>query len=1291
MKANREPGKRYVSLFIVFALLTVFLPTDVFTLVFAAEKTLTTSVDNSSNSFTPGFYVGTNDNLTYNGSETLTFKGGLQAAGIGGKGVNTTSNTVSADSFIGDVVFGEVGQVGNFKITATGGEWAAGIGDGDTNESNTGINPQRTITINSGIVIGYADKAAGIGTQDALTNTNMVLDFKNSMEGSFAVGASSLARGVGAGTDASMVAGNLKVAGYVMGLATGTNYPISENSTTQAAAIDSNWTIYSFTLTEGVGEGSRIYVTKEGSDLPVYDYTIPSGYTKLAISLRINEKYNVLFGNQGYKFIQTTTENGGEFVNETISPSDLGFATTINLGKNMSLDTDSGLLSQGGSAGTAITPIKLKANDGYQLLATWDVGSGLIYTRNTATTATITGTIQNSNVIATVLDAIIVESGIQTSNGSSSYTISGDGVVIDPNLTIDYSDTISEASVLIRNAVTGDALTYTTVHGITGTYNSTTGVLTLSGNATAEQYQEALRSVKFSTSSSSTVDRTIDFVLGSGLYFNDHFYEYVLGTLTWQAAKSAAESRTLFGRQGYLVTITSQEENDFVSNKTLGLGWIGARDINRNLTNGVFLSGGLSDGDWRWVTGPEGLMDNGKGLKFYNGYVNYSPSSVENQFSNWSNGEPNNSPSEWVVHIFAKNQSTNSGKWNDFYPTNSSVQGYIVEYGGMPNDVTTNIQASKIVEVSDTRMYTVTFTDYNDEVLNTQSILHGNDAIAPTVPNREGYTFKNWNSDFTNVTSDLTVKAMYDVNQYTITFNSDGGSTIESITQNYNTEITPPSNPTKTGYTFTGWNPSLPTQMPLDGGTYTAQWTINEYSITFDSQGGSPVESIIQNFNTTLTPPTPPTKIGYTFIDWDPIMPSTMPAVNTTLRAQWMISDYTITFDSQGGSSIEPIIQIYATTVIPPTDPTRIGYTFSGWSPVFQNKMPAEDITLTAQWTIDTYTVTFVDVDDIEIETQTIDHGSNATAPIAPTIQGYTFTGWDVDFDNVTEDLVVKAEYEINTYTVTFNDYDSSKIKDVIVEHGKDAIAPASPTRDGHTFNGWNATFTNVTSDLTITATYLSKVVEADTKEFANLVVDGLNDLDKLGITLSDIDKEKDVKVLVVFELLNVDAVPKTDQELIDAYLKTNANGEAPMSFFLDISMFKKIGDISSKITELDSPLTISFEVPFAFRDIKFELLRVHNGNVESLVYEYDKDTFILTFKTDKFSTYVLAEVAVESEEDPVIEEPDVPKEEDKETEKEQALVPDTSDRNNSRYAWSLLYLGAFFVLITTKKKYLQK
>ena len=704
------------------------------------------SVDNSSFDFVPGVHVGTNDTLIYNGTETLTFRGGLQAAGIGGKGVGNGSNTVSADSFIGNVVFGKEGQVGGFKITAYGGKWAAGIGDGDTAESNTGLNPSRSITINSGIVIGYAGEAAGIGTQDQLTNTDMILDFKNEKEGSFAVGASSSARGIGAGTGASMKPDNLKVAGYVMGLATGANFPISENSTSEEAAIDQKWTIYSFDLEEGVGAESRIYVTKEGSDLPVYDYTIPAGYTKLALSLKVKEKYTILFGNQGYKTIQTITDNGGKFVNEKISPSSLGFATTVNLGSSMSLDTESGTLSQGGSAGATITPIKIKADNGYQLPVNWSIGNGLTYTRNTATTATIIGNIQNTNVIVTVPDATIVESGIQTSIGNSNYTINGDGVSIDPDLTIeDYSQDISGASVLIRNLKAGDKLNYTPINGISGTYNSNTGVLTLTGTTTSEKYQEALRSVTFSTTSSTADDRTIDFVLGSGLYFNDHFYEYVPGILTWGAAKDAAESTSLFGRQGYLVTITSQDENDFVSNKTQGLGWIGARDINRDLVNGAYLTGGLSNGDWRWVTGPEGLMDSGKGLKFYNGYVNNSPSIVSGQYNNWASGEPNNAPSEWVVHIYRKDSSTNSGKWNDFSPTNNSVQGYIVEYGGMPNDATINIQASKTIKLS-IPAYSINYY-LNGGTVSTANPLSytSNDTDFTLInPTRSGHLFVGW-------------------------------------------------------------------------------------------------------------------------------------------------------------------------------------------------------------------------------------------------------------------------------------------------------------------------------------------------------------------------------------------------------------------------------------------------------------------------------------------------------------------------------------------------------------------
>lgn len=594
----------------------------------------------------------------------------------------------------------------------------------------------------------------------------MILDFKNEKEGSFAVGASSSARGIGAGTGASMKPGNLKVAGYVMGLATGANFPISENSTNQAAAIDSNWTIYSFTLTGGVGAGSRIYVTKEGSDLPVYDYTIPAGYTKLALSLKVNEKYTILFGNQGYKTIQTITDNRGIFVNETISPSSLGFATTVNLGNNMSLDTESGTLSQGGSSGATITPIKIKADNGYQLPISWGVGNGLIYTRNTASTATITGTIQSANVIVTIPDATIVESGIQKSPWISNYTINGDGVSIDPNLTIDYSQDISGASVLIRNLNSGDTLNYTPIiKEISGTYNSKTGILTLTGTTTSENYQEALRSVEFSTTSDNRDSRIIDFVLGSGLYFagTERFYEYVTteSYISWDIAKTTAELREFFGRQGYLVTLTSAEENEFVRNKTLGIGWIGARDINRNLDTGEYGTVGLSNGDWRWVTGPEGLMDNGNGLKFYSGYIDNSPLSVEGQYNNWASGEPNNYSDssisgEWVAHIYGTGDN-NHGKWNDFHPTNL-VQGYIVEYGGMPNDATINIQASKTIKLS-IPAYTINY-NLNGGIVTTDNPLSytSNDAnFTLNNPTRSGHLFVGWSGTGLTDNNNLTV------------------------------------------------------------------------------------------------------------------------------------------------------------------------------------------------------------------------------------------------------------------------------------------------------------------------------------------------------------------------------------------------------------------------------------------------------------------------------------------------------------------------------------------------------
>jgi len=119
-----------------------------------------------------------------------------------------------------------------------------------------------------------------------------------------------------------------------------------------------------------------------------------------------------------------------------------------------------------------------------------------------------------------------------------------------------------------------------------------------------------------------------------------------------------------------------------------------------------------------------------------------------------------------------------------------------------------------------------------------------------------------------------------------------------------------------------------------------------------------------------------------------------------------------------------------------------------------------------------TYTVTFEDYDGSLIERETVAYGCSATAPADPTREGYTFIGWDVGFDNITADVTVTAQYEVNYYTVTFNDYDGSLIETETVAHGCSATAPADPIREGYTFIGWDVGFDNITSDVTVIAQY---------------------------------------------------------------------------------------------------------------------------------------------------------------------------------------------------------------------------
>ena len=147
------------------------------------------------------------------------------------------------------------------------------------------------------------------------------------------------------------------------------------------------------------------------------------------------------------------------------------------------------------------------------------------------------------------------------------------------------------------------------------------------------------------------------------------------------------------------------------------------------------------------------------------------------------------------------------------------------------------------------------------------------------------------------------ITATWTANEYTITFDTNGGSAVSSITQDYNSVVTKPANPTRTGYTFAGWTPSVPANMPAENITLTANWTINQYTITFDTDGGSAVDAITQNYNTTVTAPSNPTKEGYTFNGWDTTIPTTMPAENKTITAKWTAIEYTITYVLDDGTN----------------------------------------------------------------------------------------------------------------------------------------------------------------------------------------------------------------------------------------------------------------------------------------------------------------------------------------------------------------------------------------------------
>lgn len=271
--------------------------------------------------------------------------------------------------------------------------------------------------------------------------------------------------------------------------------------------------------------------------------------------------------------------------------------------------------------------------------------------------------------------------------------------------------------------------------------------------------------------------------------------------------------------------------------------------------------------------------------------------------------------------------------------------------------------------------------------------------------------------------------------EYTIQFEANDGSVVEPITQVFGKEINNPKEPTKLGNSFRGWHSDSGltesftfNKMPEENIILYAKWEINSYTINFEENEGSNVSNLKQEYNTLIVSPET-SKNGYTFIGWfsnssltDGYVFSRMPAENITLYAKWKIKQYKIGFEENGGAAVSDKTQDYNTSVTEP-ETSKAGFTFIGWftdselteSFVFST-MPAENITLYAKWEMNQYTISFEENGGTVVNEITQEPNTTVRAPEISK-EGFAFVGWYSDEKLLTEYIFSKMPtYDIKLY-----------------------------------------------------------------------------------------------------------------------------------------------------------------------------------------------------------------------------------------------------------------------------------
>ena len=298
---------------------------------------------------------------------------------------------------------------------------------------------------------------------------------------------------------------------------------------------------------------------------------------------------------------------------------------------------------------------------------------------------------------------------------------------------------------------------------------------------------------------------------------------------------------------------------------------------------------------------------------------------------------------------------------------------------------------------------TVIFKDYDDTILKEGEVLEGESAIPPTNPTRNGYKFDSWDYDYTNISEDITINAKYK-KLYTVTFKDYDESIIKTEKVADGESAEEPDNPTRNGYKFVGWDKEF--DNITENTEITAKYK-RLYKVTFKDYDGTILkeENVVEGES--AIPPSNPTKDGYIFVGWN--KQYTNINEDITIEAEYRNKNvYKVIFKDYDGTVLKEDDVIELDSAIPPEEPSRDGYRFIGWDRDFS--YITDNTEIIANF-VKVYTVTFKDYDGRIVKAQEVTEGQSATKPSNPTRLGYTFSRWEGIYTNVHNDTIVKAVY----------------------------------------------------------------------------------------------------------------------------------------------------------------------------------------------------------------------------------------------------------------------------------------